>query len=72
MGRTRTSTPSFVMDHIDELKAERMRLGYTRPTLSTQTGVSVSMLEQYERGTCLPKETNYNKLAVVLGWEEWE
>ncbi len=72
MSGTLKITPSYVMDRMEELKAERMRRGYTIPTLSTQTGVSVSMLEQYERGTCLPKQKNYNKLAKFFGWEAWE
>lgn len=60
------------MDRMDELKAERIRRGYTTLMLSTKTGVSVSMIEQYERGTCLPQAENYNKLAEFLGWEAWE
>ena len=72
MSGTLKITPSNVMDRMDELKAERMRRGYTRQKLSVRTGVSMEMIRQYERGTCLPKQKNYNKLAEFFGWEAWE
>ena len=65
-------TPSFVIDRMDELQRERKSRGYTLPELSALTGVSASMLEQYERETCLPKAENYNKLAKFFCWEVWE
>lgn len=72
MTRKRIITPAFVIDNIDVMKLNRKQKGVTQQTLALKTGVSMEMIGQYERFTCLPGKNNYNKLAQFFGWQLWD
>ena len=72
MTRKKVNRPSFVAEHVDMLNAERKERGISLRVLSELSGVSLDTLGSYVYGAYMPTRKNYNKLAVVLGWEEWE
>lgn len=49
------------------LKEERERAGLTQQQLAEMTGISVRMVQLYERGTSYPRANVAKKLAQALG-----
>ena len=68
----RKTYPSFVLENVDTLEAERMYRNLTRKALSTQCEVPLVAIRKAEEYGIMPSQANYNKLAAVFGWEAWQ
>ena len=71
MTRKYIERPSFVLDNLDTMKAEREKCGLTQRGLSALTGIQEGNIACYECGYSIPSVKNYNKLAEIFGWEAW-
>ncbi len=71
MSRRERTIPEFVLDNLDNLKAEALKQGYSVPKLAAKIGVSRTMVHNLAEGWRTPSKNSYNRLAVVLGWQEW-
>ena len=72
MTRKYIERPSFVLDNLDTMKAEREKFRLTQRALSALTGIQEGNIAGYEVGYSVPSVKNYNRLAEVFGWEAWQ
>ena len=63
--------PNFVFSNLENMFAERLMRNLFLSDLKKATGIKAHTLENYEKRQSRPGRKNYNKLAKVLGLEEW-
>ena len=64
--------PDFVYDNLDNLKSEALNQGYSIRDLGAVTGTNPNFIGGLALGRYTPTRSNYNKLAAVLHWKEWQ
>ena len=64
-------TPSFVVSNLSQMWTLYLTKGLTRKDVATVAQVSERAIRNYEDGKQYPSRKNYNKLAVLFGWELW-
>ena len=70
--RQERDIPEYVFEHLDTLKSEALKHGYTLKALSEQSGLARATLSGVTNGNLPPTRYNYNKLAEFFGWEVWQ
>lgn len=64
--------PPHVLDNLDTLKAERLKLHLSQSQLAKKIGISTVMLQSYELAYVLPSQGTFNRMAKVLHWQSWD
>ena len=72
MSRQQRYIPDFVLDNLDNVKSEALKQGYTMKDLGAVSGMAPAFISGLRLGQFTPTQNNYNKLAQVLGWEQWQ
>ncbi len=70
--RRERSVPEFVLENLDNMKEDALSKGYSMKNLSAEAGLDTRLVSGLKNGIYTPSRNNYNKLAVVLGWEVWQ
>ena len=64
--------PSFVLENVERLLIDRIRLGLTCNDVAQAGQVSVRAVKKYETREQTPRKETYNRLAELFCWEVWE
>lgn len=72
MSRHNREIPEYVLDNLDNVKAEALSKGYTLKALGEKVGFARGFVQHLATGTFTPSRESYNRVACVLGWKEWE
>ena len=72
MSRYERNIPDFVLDNLDNLKNDALSKGYSIRDLGRLTGSHPNFIGGLGLGRFTPTRSNYNKLAAVLHWKEWQ
>ena len=67
--RKKICTDEGTLNHLRNMKADRVRLGMTQVELSRRSGIKLKTYRRYESGTSYPNLAAYLKLAEILGWD---
>lgn len=64
--------PTYVYSNLDGMFKERIAKGLSLYEVAAQSELSIRALKDYEARRKSPKQTTYNRLARIYGWEVWK
>lgn len=64
--------PAHVRRNLAGFRDLREKRHFTLRDLQVLTGIRQETIQAYENGAETPTKSEYNMLAVVLGWRDWD
>ena len=64
--------PAHVRRNLAGFRDLREKRHFTLRDLQVLTGIRQETIQAYENGAGTPTKNEYNMLAVVLGWRDWD